>query len=793
MRFALRQLLKSPGFTLVAVLTLAIGIGANTAIFSVVNAMLLNPLPYPQADRIVQVDEAPPGGTNGSSGGVFLDWYSNNQHFDKLAAAHALKKNASGFGEPLQVSGLEVTDEYLQVFGIQPALGRDFGPADDAAGGNHLVAIITHEFWQQHLHGAPDVVGQPLRLDGSAYEIIGVLPPAALLDPNVQYLAPTGIRTAAYKQDRNYTYVTFVTGRLKAGSTPEQAAAQLTAVKLGINHLYPAFKAEWTVAVRPLQEVMFGSSRTPLLTLLAAVAAVLLIACANVANLLLARTTARQGEIAVRLALGATRGHVIRQFLGENLLLAALGGVAGIWVATVVIRPLVLFAGLDQVQGLDVGVDPRVLAFAVGASLLTGLLFGLLPAWHASRADVNERLKDGMRGSTGGKHRRLQSVLIVGETALTVVLLVGAGLLLRSFVHVANVEPGFARAGTLTFTIAQSGATATSVERRTQFTDAVLRELRTIPGVVAAGMSSSLPMHGENMSFGDRIHRVDQPDTAGRRGAGFDGVSTGYFEALGIPLLRGRTLSEADNRTDAPKVMVVSTVFVDQFFADGRDPLGAQVFFKGEPWEIVGVVGGIRRFAMEAPPVAQVYFAQAHFPWYTQYVVRTTLPPTSLVPSVRAAVQRVDPDQPIANITTMADYARRSMRGRTIMLSLLGMFAGVALLLACIGIYGVMAYSVGQRRRELGIRIAIGAATRDVLRLVLGDSLKLVFLGLVLGGVGAYFASQILAAQLYEVDRLDPAVLTGVSVALLLTGALASFLPARRATRVNPVEALRAE
>jgi putative ABC transport system permease protein len=295
------------------------------------------------------------------------------------------------------------------------------------------------------------------------------------------------------------------------------------------------------------------------------------------------------------------------------------------------------------------------------------------------------------------------------------------------------------------------------------------------------------------MSFGDRLHRVDQPETAGQAGAGFDGVSPDYFQTLGIPLLRGRTLTEADNRTEAPKVMVVSAVFVDRFFTDGVEPLGAQIFFKGEPWEIVGVVGSIRRFAMEGQPVAQVYFAQAHFPWYTNYVIRTAVPPLTLVAQVRAAVQRVDPDQPIANVSTLETAADRSMRGRTTMLTLLALFAGVALLLACIGIYGVMAYSVNQRTREMGIRMALGAAARDVLRLVLGDGLKLIFIGLVLGAIGAGFASQILANQLYDVGRLDPAVFAGVAFVLLATGALACFLPARRATKVPPVVALRAE
>jgi putative ABC transport system permease protein len=792
LRFAVRQLMKSPGFTIVAVATLAIGIGANTAIFSVVNAMLLNPLPYPEANRLVVVNEAPPGNRNGSCGGTFLDWYRNNQHFEQLAAFHPVNKIATGLGEPLQLTGWEVTAEFLQVYRITPALGRDFRPGDDAAGGNHHVAILTHECWQAHFGGRSSVLDELLRLDGTAYAIIGVLPRAVLLDPTVQFLAPAGILSAQYKQDRNYSYVTNTVGRLKPDSTSEMAAAQLTAVKLGLNDQYPAYKQDWTVRVDDMRESMFGNSRNALVTLLAAVGAVLLIACANIANLLLARTANRQAEIALRLSLGASKGRVIRQLLTESVVLGLLGGVAGIWLGTLAIDPLVRFAGIDRVQGLAVGLNLRVLGFAFTVAVLCGIIFGTLPALQAVKGDLIQQLKEGTRNSTGGRRRRLQSILIVTETALTVVLLVAAGLLLRSFVNVTGNDPGFARTGALTFQVAQSGATAQTVEKRTQFTDAILRELVAIPGVTSAGMTSAMPMNNRQY-FGDFVHRADRPATANKNSAGFDAVSPDFFKAMGIPLLRGRTLTPADNQADAPRVMIVNAAFVERWFDEGENPLGARLVFKGAEWEIVGVVGSVRRFALDGPASPQVYHAQAFFPWHTHYVVRTALPPLTLAAQVRQAVRNVDPDQPIGNLSTLEIAARNTLRGRTTMLLLLGLFAGVALLLACIGLYGVMAYSVAQRTRELGVRIALGAAARDVIRLVLQNGLGLLLLGVTLGAVGAAFATQILSSQLYQIGRFDPVVFVGVALTLISVGALACWLPARRATKIDPMTALRAE
>lgn len=793
LRYAVRQLRKSPGFSAAAILTLALGIGATTAIFSVVSSLLLNPLPYRESARIVEIAESPaPGAFGGSCGGTFLEWQEHNQHFDSIAAYHAASKNLTGRGDPQQIRGWEVTPSFLSVFGLRPALGRDFRPDDDAAGANHHVVIVSHRFWQTTLAGNRNVIGDYLQFDGDGYEIIGILEADALMDPDVDFLAPTGLLSAQHKQDRNYTYVTNTLARLKPSATVEAAAAQLTAVKQSFNHLYPERKKDWAVSVRTLQEQMFGGASQPLKLLLWSVAVVLLIACVNVANLLLARTSARQGELALRLALGASRGRIIRQLLTESLLLATLGGIAGIWLASFAIDPLVAFAQVGNLQRLQIGLDGQVLAFALGVSLLTGILVGLLPALRASRPDVNEQLKEGVRGATAGKRKQLQSILIVAETGLTVVLLVVAGLLIRSFINVAGENVGFDRAGALTFRVAQTGDTAQTTEKRTQFTDRILAELQRIPGVTAVGMTSAMPMNGRNF-YGDAVRRVDQPDTDANITAGFDGVSPGYFEAMGIPLLLGRNLTAADNSTTAPKVMLINQTMANRFFPDGEDPLGARILFKGAPWEIVGVIADIRKFAIEAQPPMQVYFAQAHFPWSTHYVVRTTLPPLSLAAQVRQAVQKVHPDQPISDLNTLDEMARSTLSFRSMMLTLLSLFAGVALLLACIGIYGVMAYSVNQRTREMGIRLALGAATRDVIDLIMKDGLKVIFVGLLVGGVAAGFATILLQTQLYNVERLDPVTFVGVAVILIAVGATACFLPARRAANADPMTALRAE
>ncbi len=791
LRLALRSLLKTPGFTSVALLTLAVGIGANTAIFSVVNALLLQPLPYAEPDRLVQVAEVPnTGGFATADGGVFADWERQTTQLEFIAAAHNIDKNLTGNGDPVRVSGNEVSADYLRVLRLNPALGRGFTREEDAPGGNRHVIVLTHELWQSRFQGDPAIVDRTVQIDAENYTVIGVLPPHALLNPNVAFLTPATIHADAYKLVPNYNYVCNVIGRLKPGATMEQAAAELVAARPGVVAHYPAFRKNWSVGVRSLHESVYGNSRPFALTLLAAVGAVLLIACANVANLLLAKASTRQGEIAVRVALGATAGRIVRQLMAESLLLAFAGGVAGILVGAWAIDPLIRFTSLNNVPGLTVRIDVTVLLFTLAATAFTGVLFGLFPALTLARPNLSDFMKEGARGSTRGR-RRLQSLLIVSETALTVVLLVCAGLLLRSFFRALNSDTGFNRNNVLVFNLAQPASKAPTTEHRTRFIRDILASLSQVPGVASAGEASTTPMNGR-IGFGDFVSREDQPATRSDYNAAFDGVDGDIFQALGIPLLRGRFFAEADNADKAPKVMIVNDVVARRLFAN-EDPIGRLLHFKDAAWEIVGVVGSIRQYQLDVDPRGAVYIPSIRFPWYTTFVVRTHVPPLTLADDMRRAVQAVDPEQPLANLDTLTATVERSLQGRRTMLTLLLIFAGTALLLACVGIYGVMAYSVAQRTREMGIRIALGAGTRSVVSLVLREGVKLVLLGVGVGAVASFGAGRLLAAQLYATSGADPIVFMLVAALLIGVALLACWLPARRATRVNPVEALRAE
>jgi putative ABC transport system permease protein len=791
LRFALRQLAKSPGFVIVAVLTLALGIGANTAIFSVVNALLLQPLPYSEPDRLVQVAEIRNGGGfAGSDGGVFSDWETQTTQLESIAAAHSIDKNLTGEGDPVRVSGTEVSADFLRVLRLNPILGRGFTREEDAPGGNRHVIILTHELWQSRYHGDPAIIDRTVQLDAENYTVIGVLPPHALVNSTATFLTPATIRADAYKLVRNYNYVCNVIGRLKPGATAEQATAELVAAREGVLSQYPPFRKNWTVGVRSLHESIYGNTRPFALTLLAAVGAVLLIACANVANLLLAKASARQGEIAVRVALGATTGRIVRQLMSESLLLAGAGGLVGILVGAWAIDPLIRFTSLGNVPGLAVHIDVTVLLFTLAATACTGVLFGLFPAFTLARPNLSDCMKEGARGSTGGR-RRLQSLLIVSETALTVVLLVCAGLLLRSFFRALNSDAGFNRDNVLVFSLAQPASKAPTIEHRTRFIRDILRSLGQVPGVASAGEASTTPMNGLR-GYGEFVSREDRPATRSDYNAGFDGVDGDFFQTFGIPLLRGRFFTEADNEDKAPKVMIVNDTLARRLFPN-EDPLGRLLNFKNATWEIVGVVGSVRQYQLDVDPRGQIYMPSIRFPWSTMFAVRTHVPPLTLADDMRRAVQAVDPQQPIANLATLTDMVERSLQGRRTMLTLLLIFAGTALLLACVGIYGVMAYSVAQRTREMGIRLALGAGTRRVVSLVVRDGLKLVLLGVAVGALASYGAGKLLAAQLYATSGSDPIVFTLVAGLLLCVALLACWLPARRATRVDPMTALRAE
>jgi putative ABC transport system permease protein len=793
LKFAIRQFAKSPGFAAVAVATLALGIGANTAIFSIVNAVLLKPLPYPHSERLVQICEMPNPGEYipYASGGAFIDWQDESTQLESIAAAHQVDENLTGAGEPERVSGLEVSADFLRVYGIKPTLGRDFLPIEDAPSGDHDVIILTDELWRSHFGGDPGIVGKLVHLDGASLTVIGVLPVHALFANDASFLTPSVIRPSMHRTNRDYNYVVNVVGRLKPGTTAAQAAEELTISKRAVRSLYPVFKQKWTVGMLSLHEEIFGDLRPYVLTLLGAVGVVLLIACANVANLLLARATVRQSEIAVRLALGASTWRIVRQLLTESLLLALAGGVAGLLLGVISINPLVVFAGIGDTAGGAIGINPRILVFTLVASCATGLIFGVVPAISAAKPDFGGQLKEGSRGSTAGSRRRLQSLLLVSETALTVLLLVCAGLLLRSFVNAMNADAGFNAKNVLVFNLSVPNLKAPESADKVRLGQRIMERLQRMPGVASVGMASSVPMNGGN-GLGDLVSREDRPATRNDFEAGFDSVAGDFFQTMGIPLLSGRFLTRQDDSEKAPKVMVINDVLARTLFGK-EDPLGRLLHFKDATWEIVGVVGSVRRYQLDYGTTPSLYFAQTYFPWRPNVVMRTTVPPLTLAPDVRRALAEVDPDLPIANLRTVEQAVDSTMRTRKVMLVLLGIFALAALVLACVGIYGVISYSVAQRTREIGIRMALGASSRQVLTLILRQGFKLVLVGLGVGIVASLGAGALIAQQLYEVSRADPTVMAVVASVLFAVALFASWLPARRATRVHPSVALRSE
>ncbi|MFT3782292.1 MAG: ABC transporter permease [Nibricoccus sp.] len=792
LRYALRQLIKAPGFAAVAILTLALGIGANTAIFSVVNTLLFKPLPYPDSENIINVWETPnTGGIASASGGVYMDWEDTATQLEYIAAMHNSSRNLTGTGDPVRLNGAEVSADFLRVLGVKPLLGRDLTHGDDGSGGYHHIVILSHRVWKNRFKSDPDIIGKTVQLELEGFTVVGVLGPNALPIFDFDFLVPAAIRAIPWKQSHDYSYPAMVFGRLKPGGSPQRLVTELKTVKEARKELYPNYRLAWGITTRTLQETIFGGSRTPVLILFASVGVVLLIACANVANLQLARAASRQGEIAVRVALGASTGRIIRQLLTESVILSLVGGLCGSLLGSFLIDPLLTISRAQPPPGITIVVDWKVLCFSIAASALTGLFFGLFPALSMARPNLNENLKEGTRGGTGSKRLRLQASLIIAETALTVVLLSSAGLLLRSFVKAMNADTGFNRYNVLTFELNQAGPKAPTLEHRIRFISDVLAEIERVPGVDSAAMTSSSPMNGRNY-FGDFASREDKPETHNDVRPGYDAVAGDFFKTSGIPLLRGRVFTDADNHETAPRRMIINQAFAQRVFGD-EEPLGRNVHFMDKSWEVIGVVGNIRRYQLDLDPGPQIYIPQAFFPWANAILVRTHLSPLTLTEEIRRAVQRIDPDQPLANLNTLEQSVAQSLQARQSIITLLGLFSTVALALACIGIYGVTAYTVSQRTREMGIRIALGAATGQVVSLILRDGLILVLIGLAFGILGSLGAGWAIGSQLYQVRWFDPVVLTGVVCALIAAALLACWLPARRATRVNPIEALRAE
>ncbi|HZS04924.1 MAG TPA: ABC transporter permease [Blastocatellia bacterium] len=797
-RYGLRVLIKNPGFTLVTVLALALGIGANTAIFTVVNAVLLRPLPYQQPERLVwawgnfaqssRAAVSPPD---------FIDYRDQNRSFSHFAAftvGGESAANLTGAGEPERIPSALVTTGFFQTFGVNPLLGRAFLPDEDQAGHDHAV-VLSYGLWQRRFGGDRNIIGRELAIDGENYAVVGVMPPGFQYPPRAEMWAPLGFYHPGMKA-RGAHFLRPV-ARLKPGVTREQAQADFDLIAGRLEQQYPNTNKGWSLKLVPLDEVIIGGSmRLALWVLLGAVGFVLLIACANVANLLLARASARQREIAVRRALGASRLRVIRQLLTESMLLAALGGIVGTLLAVWGVDLLVALSPGNIPRVGEISVDGRVFAFTLLVSLLTGVIFGLVPAWQSSRTDLNEALKEGGRSSAaGGGRYGVRNLLVVAEIALALVLLAGAGLLIRSFRHLQQVSPGFNPAGVLTARIDLSEARYREPQKRVIFFSQVLERTRTLPGVEAVGMISELPMSGQ---LNDTNFTIEGrwPLVAGQENdADIRRVSDGYFTAIGIPLLRGRHFTGQEVTENRP-VVIINQALAAQYFP-GVDPVGKRLIIEtGEPQpaarEIVGIVGDVQHFGLGQGLPAEMYIPSLRFPW-ANMVVRTATDPPALAPAIRSQVLAVDPDQPVSNFRTMEQLISTSVAQPRFQTRLLTIFAAVALALAVVGIFGVMSYAVSQRTHEIGIRMALGAKRGDILKLVIGQGMVLAASGVAVGLAVAFALTRVMRNLLFEVSATDP--LTFVAITLLLLGAatLACLVPARRATRTDPIIALRYE
>ena len=788
-RIGLRLLARSPGFAAVAVLTLALGIGANTAIYSVLDAVLLRPLPYPNPDRLMIVSETLENGNQNSvSGGAYLDWRSGQTQFDALMLSGRVSYNLRAGAIPERLSGMEVTHEFLDVLGIAPLLGRGFLPDDDRPGGRNDVVMITEELWRSRLAGDPGIVGRTIVLDEVPRTVIGVLPKRAWLFREDMFFVPA-VLTPGTERTRRSGHWAGVFGRLAAHGTAAQADAELKAVKQRLNPQYPSFKQRWGVLVQPVTDVIGGIARTPMLTLVGAVSLVLLIACANVANLLLARGCHRRQELAVRAAIGATGSRLVRQVLTENLVLALMGGLAGVLVAQAGLEALRRFTATAVPMAIDLRLGLPVLMVSLATAVAIGPLVGLLPALRARRPDPGAAMSSGSKGVASGGGQRTQSLLIVAEVALTVVLLSSAGLLLRSLARTASADPGFDPARVLAFDLSLPDASYATADSRLAFAANLLSRLRALPGVDAAGTGMSIPFAGGG--YGEYFLRPDALENAPVLGR-IDFVSPGYLEALGTRLLAGRRLTDADNRSNGPRVAVISETARRMFFP-AQDPIGQPLVVRGQPWQVVGVIADVVDRRLDLPRRAFAYVPAAFNVGSLSVVVRTPLDPLGLLATVRGEVAKLDPGVAVARPRALDRAMAESMMQRKVVLALVGTFAAAALLLAAIGLYGVMAYAVATERREFGIRIALGAARSDLIRHVLGWGLKLTAVGLVAGLAAAAGVARLMASELYRVRGSDPLVLGVTAAMVVVVATLACGIPAWKASRVDPLGALRAE
>jgi predicted permease len=796
-RYAIRTMLKSPGFTVIAVLALALGIGANTAIFSVVNAVLLRPLPYKDADRLVHVHRMqPPIQRAPISRPDYFEWENQQEVFQGIAAFFYRTYNLTRVDQAERLTGARVTGSFFPLFGVTPSTGRFFDASDDKAGGARA-AVIGYGLWQRRFGGDPDIVGKTITLNSDAYAVIGVAPSSFQFPRGIELWTPAFLAEEKTQRGSNYLKVI---ARLKDGITQPKADAQMNQIAAALAEKYPANDTNLTVATSPLLEEQVGSVRPVLLILLGAVAFVLLIACANVANLLLARATSRQKEFAIRTALGAGRWRIVRQLLTESVLLALVGGALGVALSLWGIQLLVSAAPASIPRVKEVSLDKWVLAFTFLMSLLTGIVFGLVPSLQVSRSDLNETLKEGGRETTAASPHRalLRRALVVAEIAMSLVLLVSAGLLIESIKRLTQVSPGFDPNHVLAVDVSfprKASSAKDEDQAAARFLVAVEQKVASLPDVQSVGTINDLPVTGRSSVNGDFDVEGRPANNPGEAPvAEFRTVTPDYFRAIGLPLWKGRSLTERD-AGDAPPTILINRALAERIFAD-EDPIGKRlVALDGKPHEIVGIVGDARQWGLERPADPEIYFpfAQMNFSSEATLVVRAAGDPGGLTDAVRRAVREVNGDAPVFRVKTMLEIVSGSTAQQRFNMLLMTVFAAVALVMAAIGMYGLISYSVTQRTHEIGVRMALGASTGAVVKLVVGEGMILAFTGIAIG-LGASFAlTRLMSSLLFGVSPTDPLTFTVISLILVGVALVACFVPARRATRVDPMIALRYE
>jgi putative ABC transport system permease protein len=790
-RYGLRSLLKRPGFTIVALLALTLGIGANTAIFSLVNAVLLRPLPFPEPDRLVWAWGNIRGGGNRASVAPldYLDYRERNKTFSEFAAMFSIPVpvNFTGGGEPERLTGAGVTGNYFQALGVQPLMGRTFQFENEHSGQDNVV-VLSYGLWQRRFGGDPSILNKTITLNGRSHSVIGVMPRDFSFPRSAELWVPMNFDGGPEMKQRKAHFLRPI-GRLKPGVTLEQAQADTDIVAKQLEAQFPDTNTNWNLRLVSLREQLVGSTRATLLILFGAVGFVLLIACANVANLMLVRAASRQREIALRTALGASRFRIVRQMITESVLLAIIGGALGTLLATWGVDALVKLSEGSLPSTAIVKIDLTVLGFTLLLSIVTGVLFGLAPALRTVKLSLGETLKEGGRGGGEGAHRsRTRSLLVVAETAVAVVLLIGAGLLIKSLVRLQNINPGFDPNNVLTMRVDLPRQKYKTPDKAVSFFQQLEQRVGALPGVETVGLVTELPLSGQP---NDAPFTVEgKPDQV--FDFDFRRVNQDYFRALRIPLLRGRTFTSQEV-AHSDNVMIISDQLASQVFPNDN-PLGKRLVMNisNEAYEIVGVVGDLHHRGLEFQLDPTMYFP-THENGGTNMVIRTTGDPASVAGAVRKEVQAIDPDQPVAAVKTMENWvesATATPRYRTL---LLGLFAAVALLLASTGIFGVMSYSVTQRTHEIGVRMALGAQRHDVLSMVLRQGMTFVLLGVALGLAGAFALTRVMASLLFNVTAKDPITFGVVAALLTFVAFLACCIPARRATKVDPLIALRYE